>query len=70
MDDISAREPDLSLLVSVPDARRHLGGVSSQTIYRLIANGKLRLVKVGRRSLIPRADLEALAESGSRSEPR
>lgn len=37
-------------------------GISRREIYRLISIGTLRKVKVGRRSLIPEADLRALAD--------
>jgi excisionase family DNA binding protein len=36
--------------------------VSTDTIFRLIARGELRKAKLGRRTLIPRADLEAMLE--------
>ena len=47
-----------SSLVDIPTARRLLGDVSPQTIYRLIHDGELTLVKVRRRSLLRRRDLE------------
>jgi excisionase family DNA binding protein len=34
--------------------------LSRATLYRAVASGRLRLVKVGRRSLIPAPDLAAL----------
>lgn len=35
-------------------------GVGRSTIYDLMAEGRLRKVKLGTRTLIPRSDLEAL----------
>jgi excisionase family DNA binding protein len=39
--------------------------LSRATIYRLIKSGHLRSIKVGRRRLLLRADLEALLEEGA-----
>lgn len=36
--------------------------VSERTIYNLVEAGKLRMVKIGRRSIIPASDLRALVE--------
>lgn len=44
-----AREP---LGVSVEDAKRHLGGVSTATIYRLMDRKVLEKRKVGNRTII------------------
>lgn len=51
-------------LVTVRDARRMLGGISSQTIYRLVHDGDLTIVKIRRRSFIRTADLAALINRG------
>ena len=59
--------PTLPALVTVAEARRLLGGVSGQTIYRLIADGELPIVKIRRRTFMRCADLEALIESATRS---
>jgi excisionase family DNA binding protein len=50
------------LSYKIDDAAAALG-VSQRTIYNLIDAGKLRRVKVGRRSLIPATDLRALVEA-------
>ena len=49
------------LSYNISDAAAALG-VSERSIYNLIYAGKLRRVKAGRRSLIPAADLRAVAE--------
>jgi excisionase family DNA binding protein len=42
-----------------------LAGISSVTIYRLIAKGKLKTVKVGRCRLVPTSALRTLIERGA-----
>jgi hypothetical protein len=51
------------LAVSVEEAKRHLGGISTATVYRLLArpNG-LEKKKVGSRTLITWASVKALLE--------
>lgn len=46
---------------SVPDAAAALS-VGLVTIYRLLKDGTLRRCKLGRRTLIPAADISALVE--------
>ena len=55
----TATEP---LAYSIPSAARAID-CSQRHIYNLVSEGKLRLVKSGRRSLIPAADLRALVEA-------
>jgi excisionase family DNA binding protein len=62
--DTSPHDQPISKLVSRRDARALLGGISNQTLYRLIAERSLRLVKVRRRSFIRRDDIDALIEAG------
>lgn len=47
---------------TIDDARELLGGISRNSIYRLNASGKLRLIKVGGRTLIPHAEIVRLLE--------
>jgi len=47
------------LLLSIPDAGRTLG-VGRSSAYELIRAGKLRVVHIGRRALVPRAEVERL----------
>ena len=46
---------------SISDAAEAIG-VSQRSIYNLVEAGKLRLTKIGRRSIIPAKDLHALVE--------
>ncbi len=48
--------------LSIPDSGRYLG-LSRGTIYNLVKRGELRRVKVGRRSLIARQDLDAFLQA-------
>jgi excisionase family DNA binding protein len=56
-----------------PDERRayrvkefcHLYGVSHAHVYKLARTGRLRMVKVGGRTLIRREDAEALLREGA-----
>ena len=57
-----------AILASIPDAQRALG-IGRSTAYRLIDDGKLETVKIGRRTLIRVASIRALAgETSSRNE--
>ena len=49
---------------SVSDSQDYLGGVSRQLIYRLAREHQIRIIKVGRRSVIPIADLDAVLGLG------
>lgn len=49
-----------AMLASIPDAQRALG-IGRSTAYRLIEEGKLETVKIGRRTLIRVASIRALA---------
>lgn len=50
------------LAYSIPGAARAIE-CSERHIYNLVAAGKVRLVKSGRKSLIPASDLRALVEA-------
>ena len=58
--------PPHSPLVSVREARRVLGGISAQTLYRLVRDGDLKIVKLRRRSFLRRADIDALIDRSTR----
>ena len=46
-----------ALLLGVKEAARELG-IGRDTAYRLVRDGRLRVVRVNGRSLIPRSELE------------
>ncbi len=63
-------------LMSVEQAAERLGGVSKWTVHAWLAQGKLRRTKIGARTMISEADLqafiaacnpEAIAPSASRT---
>jgi excisionase family DNA binding protein len=49
-----------NVLVSIADAGRMLS-VGRSTLYRLIGEGRLETVKIGRRTLVRTASIRALA---------
>ena len=53
--------PQEKPLLAIGDACQLLG-LSRSTVYRLIADGELRLIKVYNRSLIARRDLDGYVE--------
>jgi excisionase family DNA binding protein len=55
--------PDERLALRINDAVQ-VSGLSRSTIYKLLAAGTLRAVKVGGRRLILREDLQALLQVG------
>jgi excisionase family DNA binding protein len=60
MTDRTQPEPSGSALLSAVEAREYLGGISPQTLYRLVNEHGLPLVKIRRRSFFHRTDLDAL----------
>jgi excisionase family DNA binding protein len=52
-------------LLSIPEAAKSLG-INRSTIYRLVTAGKIPLIKLGSRSLLDPADLNALIAAGKR----
>jgi hypothetical protein len=50
-------------LYSIPDARRRAGGIGNTLAYELIAQGKWVAVKLGARTLITAASLDAFIGS-------
>ena len=51
------------LAVSVEEAKRHLGGCSTATIYRAMADNRLEKRKFGSRTLITMASIKALLQA-------
>ena len=45
-------------------------GISRSTLYKLVAGGKLQLIHLGGRSLIPTTEIDRLISNGSHQEPR
>lgn len=57
---------DQPIAYRIPDAVR-VSGLSRSTIYELAAAGRLKLSKVGGRTLVPRDQLEQLIADGMRA---
>jgi hypothetical protein len=49
--------------VSVEDAKRHLGNVSTATIYRLFDRDKLEKRKIGGRTVVTMSSIRALLDA-------
>ena len=59
----STKSPDQiqPLAWRINDACKRIG-ISRATIYKMAAGGRLRIVKIGGRSLVPDAEIERLAK--------
>ncbi|MBX6370151.1 MAG: excisionase family DNA-binding protein [Rhodospirillales bacterium] len=62
------RRRDGPTWLSVDEAARYVGA-SRRTVERLIASGRLRSTTLGRRRLVRRVDLDALAAAGEEAVP-
>jgi hypothetical protein len=49
-------------LYSIRDTQKILGGISRATLYRIVKDGRLKLVKVGSRSFCPNSSICAYLE--------
>ena len=58
---------DITYALSPKDAAKSLG-ISRATLYRMIKTGRLRVVKIGSRSVIPASCLLALLDEPSAEE--
>ena len=52
------RPPAATALLDYPAAQSYLGTVSRSTLKALAANGELRVVRIGRRTMFRRDDLD------------
>ncbi len=59
---MSEHEPKRVLLPN-PDARHRMGGICNTKFYELIASGKLEAVKLGRRTFVTAASVDAYVAS-------
>lgn len=57
----------LPMLLNMKEAARQLGGVSIDTVRRLVRKGAFPIVKIGRRSLVPAIELAAWVAQSSLS---
>jgi excisionase family DNA binding protein len=63
--DRKSRSPDAPKARRVLDACRAIG-ISKSTLYRLAGQGKVRLVRIGGRTVVPEAEIDALVNEGAR----
>lgn len=53
----------------VDEARKLLGGLSRQHIHNMTQRGELRVVRFGRRIMIPASEIESLLEEPGTGKP-
>ena len=53
---------NLRQLYTIPEARGVLGGISHTLIYTLIKDGRLKIIKIGRRSFVSSTELMRFLE--------
>ncbi len=58
-------DPPERILYPINEARRLLGGVCRATLYKLIDDGELRTVRLGRRRLVPADEINRLAQEAA-----
>ena len=66
----SRRAKTLDALISVNEAARRLGGISTWTIFSWLSKGRLRRTKVGGRTMIRESELQKVIEEGGKSPAR
>ncbi len=54
------------MLLDIPAAARHLGGIGENTLRRWIKEGRVPAVRLGRRILIRQESLEKLIQTAER----
>ena len=54
-------------LYPIPEAQEQLGGLSRSKLYQLVKSGRLKLVKIGRRSFVTRDEITQFVASLSRN---
>ena len=54
--------PRLDPLSHSPDSAAHRLGVSTRAVYKLLASGELRSMKIGKRRLIPDDELRSFTQ--------
>lgn len=57
-------------LLDVVEAAAYLGGVSTRTVYREVARGRLRMVKVGGSTRFRQAELDRYLRAAERAAGR
>jgi hypothetical protein len=68
--DREKRYPIVSQIIPLDDVCREYPGFSRSRLYKLSSEGKLEILKIGSRSMIRRADIEAFIAAAPRLHPR
>lgn len=56
--------PAERLAYPIRETCQMLGGISAATFFELKRNGKIKTIKIGNRTLVPRSELERLTSIG------
>jgi excisionase family DNA binding protein len=54
-------------LISVSEAARRLGGISTSTVHAWLSQGRLQRTKVGNRTMIRASELRKVIQDGGKS---
>jgi excisionase family DNA binding protein len=54
----------LQVLYNVEQASEYLGGISPHTMRKKIQNGEVRVIRLGRRTMIPQAEIDRISRQG------
>jgi excisionase family DNA binding protein len=65
--DTNTRPPATDALLDYPSAQRYLGQLSRSTLKALAATCQLRIVRIGRRTMFRRDDLDSYIERQTRT---
>lgn len=52
--------------LSIEETCKYLGGLSKQTIYRMIGRGELEAIKIGTRTLVTTSSIKSAVENAER----
>ena len=63
-------QPIVSQILPLDDVCREYPGFSRSRLYRLSSEGRLEILKIGVRSMVRRADIEAFIDAAPRLHPR
>ncbi|HEU0196489.1 MAG TPA: hypothetical protein VFQ88_04630 [Nevskiaceae bacterium] len=56
-------ETNGSRAVTINEARERLGGIGRTLFFKLVNNGRLRVIKLGARTLVPESEIQRLVST-------